>query len=325
MPIPDGVYDIAFGPVAILLAVIHDVLALGLVSKRVRRAIPPITELTIGSKFFLYFESGNPNSPRRQPPGNVEVPRLHWYSSFERAAEPENTLAVVYTEPLDGMGEPRYLDAHAVIRRMPPALAAGITYLSIDCSLAPSVRQLHQPVMHSYNPGTPAALKLLNHALRQHGAVFTALRGLEIWHTAKGYTLQDEVSEVVLGLCARALVTNTRLTLRHLALKTAIRFSDEDFLKCLFAELEFLNADLTPFIALPFSDNPEADNARYRARHDAWHETRRCTRRYVRKRPRDLWPQRPTRRPIGKISAKCCSFSAVSAPMFASKYAFISI
>ena len=36
MPIPDGVYDIAFGPVAILLAVIHDVLALGLVSKRVR-------------------------------------------------------------------------------------------------------------------------------------------------------------------------------------------------------------------------------------------------------------------------------------------------
>ena len=278
MPIPDGVYDIAFGPVAILLAVIHDVLALGLVSKRVRRAIPPITELTIGSKFFLYFESGNPNSPRRQRLGNVEVPRLHWYSSFERAAEPENTLAVVYTEPLDGMGEPRYLDAHAVIRRMPPALAAGITYLSIDCSLAlnentPSVRQLHQPVMHSYNPGTPAALKLLNHALRQHGAVFTALRGLEIWHAAKGYTLQDEVSEVVLGLCARALVTNTRLTLRHLALKTAIRFSDEDFLKCLFAELEFLNADLTPFIALPFSDDPEADNARYRARHDALHES----------------------------------------------------
>ena len=278
MPIPDGVYDIAFGPVAILLAVIHDVLALGLVSKRVRRAIPPITELTIGSKFFLFFESGNPNSPRRQPPGNVEVPRLHWYSSFERAAEPENTLAVVYTEPLDGMGEPRYLDAHVVIRRMPPALAAGITYLSIDCSLAlnentPSVRQLHQPVMHSYNPGTPDALKLLNHALRQHGAVFTALRGLEIWHAAKGYTSQDEVSEVVLGLCARALVTNTRLTLRHLALKTAIRFSDEDFLKCLFAELEFLNADLTPFIALPFSANPEADNARYRARHDALHES----------------------------------------------------
>ena len=32
-----------------------------------------------------------------------------------------------------------------------------------------------------------------------------------------------------------------------------------------------------------------------------------------------------TRRPMGKISAKCCSFSAVSAPIFASKYAFVSI
>ena len=32
-----------------------------------------------------------------------------------------------------------------------------------------------------------------------------------------------------------------------------------------------------------------------------------------------------TRRPIGKISAKCCSFSAVSAPIFARKYAFCSI
>ena len=32
-----------------------------------------------------------------------------------------------------------------------------------------------------------------------------------------------------------------------------------------------------------------------------------------------------TRRPIGKISAKCCSISAVSAPIFASKYAFSSI
>ena len=31
------------------------------------------------------------------------------------------------------------------------------------------------------------------------------------------------------------------------------------------------------------------------------------------------------RRPIGKISAKCCSFSAVSAPIFARKYAFCSI
>ena len=28
---------------------------------------------------------------------------------------------------------------------------------------------------------------------------------------------------------------------------------------------------------------------------------------------------------VGKISAKCCSFSAVSAPIFASKYAFDSI
>ena len=32
-----------------------------------------------------------------------------------------------------------------------------------------------------------------------------------------------------------------------------------------------------------------------------------------------------TRRPIGKISAKCCSFSVVSAPIFASKHAFFSI
>ena len=32
-----------------------------------------------------------------------------------------------------------------------------------------------------------------------------------------------------------------------------------------------------------------------------------------------------TRWPIGKISAKCCSFSAVSAPIFARKYAFCSI
>ena len=36
--------------------------------------------------------------------------------------------------------------------------------------------------------------------------------------------------------------------------------------------------------------------------------------------------RRPTaRRPIGKISAQCCSFSSVSAPIFASKYAFYSI
>ena len=32
-----------------------------------------------------------------------------------------------------------------------------------------------------------------------------------------------------------------------------------------------------------------------------------------------------TRHPIGKISAKCCSFSVVSAPIFTSKYAFCSI
>ena len=32
-----------------------------------------------------------------------------------------------------------------------------------------------------------------------------------------------------------------------------------------------------------------------------------------------------TQRPIGKISAECCSFSAVSAPIFARKYAFDSI
>ena len=31
------------------------------------------------------------------------------------------------------------------------------------------------------------------------------------------------------------------------------------------------------------------------------------------------------RRPIGKISANCCSFSAVSAPIYARKYAFFSI
>ena len=45
--------------------------------------------------------------------------------------------------------------------------------------------------------------------------------------------------------------------------------------------------------------------------------------------PQDLaehtWPRLATRRPIGEISAKCCSFSAVSAPIFARKYAFCSI
>ena len=33
-------------------------------------------------------------------------------------------------------------------------------------------------------------------------------------------------------------------------------------------------------------------------------------------------PLRARRRSVGKISAKCCSFSAVSAPIFARKYAF---
>ena len=41
--------------------------------------------------------------------------------------------------------------------------------------------------------------------------------------------------------------------------------------------------------------------------------------------PHELPLASATRRPIGKISAKCCSFSAVSAPIFASKYAFVSI
>ena len=35
--------------------------------------------------------------------------------------------------------------------------------------------------------------------------------------------------------------------------------------------------------------------------------------------------QRRQRASVGKISAKCCSFSAVSAPIFARKYAFCSI
>ena len=42
-------------------------------------------------------------------------------------------------------------------------------------------------------------------------------------------------------------------------------------------------------------------------------------------RRRGLARLQATRRPIGKISAKCCSFSAVSAPIFARKYAFCSI
>ena len=35
--------------------------------------------------------------------------------------------------------------------------------------------------------------------------------------------------------------------------------------------------------------------------------------------------RRRQRASVGKISAKCCSFSAISAPIFASKYAFDSI
>jgi hypothetical protein len=37
------------------------------------------------------------------------------------------------------------------------------------------------------------------------------------------------------------------------------------------------------------------------------------------------WGPRRQRASVGKISAKCCSFSAVSAPIFAGKYAFCSI
>ena len=39
----------------------------------------------------------------------------------------------------------------------------------------------------------------------------------------------------------------------------------------------------------------------------------------------DETSERRQRASVGKISAKCCSFSAVSAPIFASKYAFCSI
>ena len=41
-------------------------------------------------------------------------------------------------------------------------------------------------------------------------------------------------------------------------------------------------------------------------------------------RPREVDPTR-IGASVGKISAKCCSFSAVSAPIFARKYAFCSI
>ena len=51
----------------------------------------------------------------------------------------------------------------------------------------------------------------------------------------------------------------------------------------------------------------------------------RTTRRAARFAEPDRRHRSATRRPIGKISAKCCSFSAVSAPIFASKYAFCSI
>ena len=39
----------------------------------------------------------------------------------------------------------------------------------------------------------------------------------------------------------------------------------------------------------------------------------------------DIAGRRRQRASVGKISAKCCSFSAVSAPIFARKYAFCSI
>ena len=41
--------------------------------------------------------------------------------------------------------------------------------------------------------------------------------------------------------------------------------------------------------------------------------------------PRRGRPGRTPERNLGKISAKCCSFSAVSAPIFASNYAFCSM
>ena len=72
-----------FVPVAILLADVRDVLALGLTSQLVRRVLPPITELTIGSK-FAFCGAGDGR------------PRLHWYSEFEEQAEPKRKLAVLY-------------------------------------------------------------------------------------------------------------------------------------------------------------------------------------------------------------------------------------
>ena len=250
-----GVPPDVFGRVAILLADVHDVLALALVSSRIRRALPPITELTIGTRYAHCFHT-------------EDWPRLHWYSDFENEAEPEGKLAVLYApsisrRPDGGLSKLSYLDAHAVIRRIPPSVAAEITHLSIECYLSGDETNnnderrgpaYHVPVMHSYQPERPDGRLKLNHALRQHGAVFTALRGLEIYHPPRGFNNHhdgiDNLSKVVLGLCARALVRNTRRTLRHLAFKTTCNFSHEDFQECIFGDLEFLRADLTPFVAM---------------------------------------------------------------------------
>ena len=103
--------------------------------------------------------------------------------------------------------------------------------------------------MDGYRAGSAESPRKLAHVLRQHGAVFTALRGLEIHHPFAGFTNPydlDHFVEQVLGVCARALVKNTRRTLRHLAIDAAVRFSVEDFRACVFADLQFFKADLTP-------------------------------------------------------------------------------
>ena len=136
MEVPDVPFEI-FGPVTILLANVHDVLAVGLVSKRVRDAIPPISELTIGSE-----------PPMRRTDGSSQR-KLHWYAKFENASIPQNKLAVEYRA--------KDLDAHAVIRRISPEVAAGIAYLSIECCLRtePGTRgQFHAPVMDGYRAGS---------------------------------------------------------------------------------------------------------------------------------------------------------------------------
>jgi hypothetical protein len=183
-----------------------------------------------------------------------------------------------------------------VLRRIPSAVAAKITHLSIECYLtideatktensgaygrvlgAPGrVPAYHMPVMNAYKPERSDGLEELHRALRQHGANFTALRGLEIVHPSAGfYNLgNDRISEVVLGLCARALVRNTRRSLRHLALKAKINFSFEDFQGCIGfprKDLDFLNADLTPFVGLSSVPAPHFDErmAPYQARHEA--------------------------------------------------------